>query len=108
MIPTVVIDGVKCHWQVMVNCGKDKRFVCCRYVNWDVAMTEKEKKPYEICVDVPCPTFNIDDEPMIKALSDKYGIDSQNLYETIRWKLWNDKANELMKELEAKDGYKPE
>lgn len=107
----VVVDGVRCYWQVMASFGEHgkKKLVCARYSYLD--SNYDGNKEVEKFVPVPMPSLTMAEDGAVDFLSETFGLDEEETAE-IRGialsKKWNKAAYRKLQELANHDKMREE
>ena len=88
----VVVDGIRCYWQVMASFGEHgkKELVCARYSYLD--SNYDGNKEVEKFVPVPMPSLTMAEDGAVDFLSETFGLDKEETAEirgialSMKWK----------------------
>ena len=102
----VVVDGIRCHWQVMASFGEHgkKELVCARYSYLD--SNYDGNKEVEKSVPVPMPSHTMAEDGAIDMLAEVFGFneDEANQMRDLAYDIkWKKSAYTMLRNLAAED-----
>ena len=103
-IHTVYIDGIPCHWQLMYDYDK-KQFVCCLYNDGEQRHSGESRlvaKKYVPHCDVDTNGSEFVNLKKVYGLNE---IDMMDIGRLVQTRVDNNRAREMIKQLEKEDGY---